>query len=243
MSDRRCKQPDHCLNPAWCKTSSRCMRDSEPEIIRPKIIRPEPDCRTCVNFDFWPGRCRNAVFEKLRCTNADRYEPLPPALSWGATNRANQGNRNDTGLMTREGRHDAQDLGFHSSSSAGGDYWNCGNVRDRADHSGAVSVGDVLGRRAMTPAETSKALALAIGYLPEHVRIEDGYCSVQWRDTHGPFWCRFDFTEPDVIWPIAERYNCFPYRLRSGGWHANGCIQPYETAAEAVALAVIGGAR
>ena len=56
-------------NPAhWCHTC-------------PQQHRPEPDCRTCVNFDFWPG-CRNGVFEKLRCTNADRYEPLPPVVLW-----------------------------------------------------------------------------------------------------------------------------------------------------------------
>jgi hypothetical protein len=78
MSDRRCKQPDHCLNPAWCKTSSRCMRDSEPEIIRPTITRPEPDCRTCQHM-----RDETACAMSLwGCTNGDRYEPLPPVRIW-----------------------------------------------------------------------------------------------------------------------------------------------------------------
>jgi len=80
MSDRRCKQPDHCLNPAWCKTSSRCMRDSEPEMIRPTITRPEPDCRTCKRSAIQHGvtRCTSPYF----CTNADHYEPLPPVRLW-----------------------------------------------------------------------------------------------------------------------------------------------------------------
>ncbi len=78
MSDRRCKQPDHCLNPAWCKTSSRCMRDSEPEIIRPTITRPEPDCRTCQHM-----RDETACAMSLwGCTNGDHYAPLPPVRLW-----------------------------------------------------------------------------------------------------------------------------------------------------------------
>ena len=83
MSDRRCKQPDHCLNPAWCKTSSRCMRDSEPEIIRPTITRPEPDCRTCTrsNIRYGITSCRATVL----CTNGDQYRPLQPIHLWKTT--------------------------------------------------------------------------------------------------------------------------------------------------------------
>ena len=98
----------------------------------------------------------------------------------------------------------------------------------------------------MTPAETSRALALAIGYLPEHVRIDPGFgCRVVCADADGTFWCRFDFTEPDVIWPIAERYNAFPVRDESGRWDVPGVpmFGGADTAAEATALAVIGGGR
>ncbi len=79
MSDRRCKRPDHCLNPVWCTTFGRCMRDSEPEIIRPTITRPEPDCRTCASYGPFYGRC-NLV--SPRCTNGDHYAPLPPVRLW-----------------------------------------------------------------------------------------------------------------------------------------------------------------
>lgn len=78
MSDRRCKQPDHCLNPAWCTTFGRCMRDSEPEIIRPTITRPEPDCRLCRNFYIPHETC----IEDASCTNGNQYEPLPPVRLW-----------------------------------------------------------------------------------------------------------------------------------------------------------------
>ena len=81
MSDRRCKQPDHCLNPAWCTTFGRCMRDSEPEIIRPTITRPEPDCRTCRHCSF-RGRAAGICYETALCTNGDHYEPLPPVRLW-----------------------------------------------------------------------------------------------------------------------------------------------------------------
>jgi len=78
MSDRRCTQPDHCLNPAWCKTSSRCMRDSEPEIIRPTITRPEPDCRLCRNF----RDCSDHGYLAGWCKEGNQYEPLPPVRLW-----------------------------------------------------------------------------------------------------------------------------------------------------------------
>ena len=85
MSDRRCKQPDHCLNPAWCTTFCRCMRDSEPEIIRPTITHPEPDCRTCAKCFFGEmGRSPRTSCIEI-CANADHYEPLPPVRLWRTT--------------------------------------------------------------------------------------------------------------------------------------------------------------
>lgn len=38
-----------------------------------KIIRPEPDCRTCSHY-----RVLHASCHCQPCTNADRYQPLPP---------------------------------------------------------------------------------------------------------------------------------------------------------------------
>ena len=81
-------------------------------------------------------------------------------------------------------------------------------------------------------------------------------------------WCTFDYRDPAVIWPIAECYSVFPSSVSNGDyaaaekrgypinrqweclrWHyekikgkARGWVR-YEadTAAKAVALAVIGG--
>ena len=99
----------------------------------------------------------------------------------------------------------------------------------------------------MTPAETSRALALAIGYLPEHVRIGKlGTCQVfRCTELWGPQWYAFNYQSPGVIWRIAERYDAFPYRLYDGRWwaasHGKGIAA--DAAALAVALVVIGGAR
>ena len=46
-----------------------------------KIIRPEPDCRTCKKA----SERMNGGFGCLvvgQCTNADRYEPMPPVRLW-----------------------------------------------------------------------------------------------------------------------------------------------------------------
>ncbi len=64
----------------------------------------------------------------------------------------------------------------------------------------------------------------------------------------GPLtWHRFNHLRPDVIWPVAERFNCFPDRCADGRW-SSLCILPSGdeglglsvVAATAVALAVIG---
>ena len=102
----------------------------------------------------------------------------------------------------------------------------------------------------MTPAETSRALAIAIGYRPEHVRINGDTCAVDYVDPEWgeAIWTRiFDYRDPAVIWRVAERYNCFPRRLEGGGWYARAqrtlCPYTADTAAEAVALAVIGNSK
>jgi len=97
----------------------------------------------------------------------------------------------------------------------------------------------------------SRRLALAIGWREDQLFNEhDGsYTSVN-LSSH-PFiqtWKDFDYRDPLVIWPIAERFNCFPYALRdkdqklTGRWNAwasAGIDISADTAATAVALAVI----
>lgn len=103
----------------------------------------------------------------------------------------------------------------------------------------------------MTDAEISRRLALAIGWRDDQndpdVIIEfdckdldqTAHCKVWFDDS----WREFDYRDPTVIWPIAERFNAFPAFLL-GSWTA--CIGTdfetdvdADTAAKAVALAVI----
>ena len=97
----------------------------------------------------------------------------------------------------------------------------------------------------MTDYDISKALALAIGWPEVDVKSLDDeriwvYCGTRFvRDGYGP-WRLFDYRDPVVIWPIAVRYDCFPYK--SGGrWLVPGKIELvyYDSAEKAVAIAVI----
>lgn len=102
-------------------------------------------------------------------------------------------------------------------------------------------------------AEISRRLALAIGWKedqedPDVVVFSEDYgrnswCAV-WFDSE---WRTFDYRDPAVYAPIAERFNCFP---TFGGsiWFAavkkdihpvNRIALQADTAAKAVALAVI----
>jgi hypothetical protein len=100
-------------------------------------------------------------------------------------------------------------------------------------------------------ADISRHLALAIGWTedqedPDVVVVTEWHghkslCQV-WADGHS--WRDFDYRDPEVIWPIAERFNAFPWRVYSAKpWYANadasGPIERADTAALAVALAVI----
>jgi len=106
----------------------------------------------------------------------------------------------------------------------------------------------------MTDLEISKALALAIGWPEDQVTITtmsvDG--GVTWVDacvsvrpdgaSYGrPFW----YTDWNIIGPIAERYNCFPYKWRDTDlWVTVNACEPYaDTPQKAIALAVIEGAK
>ena len=100
----------------------------------------------------------------------------------------------------------------------------------------------------MTDAEISRRLALAIGWRDDQndpdVVIEfdckdfgqTAKCKV-WFDAS---WREFDYRDPAVIWPIAERFNCFPMASLRGWCSYFDCTDiTADTAAKAVALAVI----
>ena len=102
----------------------------------------------------------------------------------------------------------------------------------------------------MTNTEIDHALALAIGYLPEHVRVfVDGYTWV-WRNGA---WYVFDHLDWKTIGPIAERYDAFPRYFKSGyanGAHwcaykrmGHGLKYTAGTPQTAIALAVIEGVK
>lgn len=108
----------------------------------------------------------------------------------------------------------------------------------------------------MTDLEINKALALAIGWT-ENRRDENGCldpdiavfgdCPNKDDDEvkvwDGVRWRTFDYRDPTVIWPIAKRYYKFP-RLCHGRWTAGVWItKGYATPEEAIAMAVIGGAK
>jgi len=100
----------------------------------------------------------------------------------------------------------------------------------------------------MTDIEISRQLALAIGYLPEHVKVDRGFVwvsrsfvtssGITWET-----WQIFTHDDPSVIWPIAERFDCFPIRGGEDGLWVSSVnysnFQHSDSAAKAVALAVI----
>lgn len=104
-------------------------------------------------------------------------------------------------------------------------------------------------------ADVSRRLALAIGYRPNDVELVYG-CRCAVRHGAGPtgsgtHWYTFDYRDPRIIWPIAERYNAFPrasMTLNGVFWFARVrgpvCapsleLSKGETASMAVAFAII----
>lgn len=97
----------------------------------------------------------------------------------------------------------------------------------------------------MTDAEISRQLAIAIGW-PESSLYNEGdgsFCAINISEQ--PFierWRDFDYRDPAVIWPIAERYDAFPAVI-GVEWDvyipATQTFVRAGTAARAVALAVI----
>ena len=98
----------------------------------------------------------------------------------------------------------------------------------------------------MTDTEISKALALAIGWIPFDIDIDGDRVIVCFEVatlTKRAAWRYFDYRDPSVIWPIAERYDCFPMKGYSkiSKWQAiSNEVYEADTPAKAVALAVIG---
>ena len=108
-------------------------------------------------------------------------------------------------------------------------------------------------------AEISRKLALAIGWSdadPEDPDVVifratlfgqylEDYCAV-WFESD---WRTFDYRDPSVIWPIAEKFDAFPRKsvdnpkgwasVTSEFWINGGEFSYADTAAKAVALAVI----
>lgn len=98
----------------------------------------------------------------------------------------------------------------------------------------------------MTDAQISRALALAIGWEPCNVTTQWGkgefaHCfgGIQFVQDGGAAWRIFDYRDQAVIWPIAERFNRFPVRCADGSWVTGLDYEGHDTAAKAVALAVI----
>ena len=99
----------------------------------------------------------------------------------------------------------------------------------------------------MNDLEISKALVIAIGYLPVDVRIYsaiDDMLLVQRQAGILPIWRIFDYREWDVIGPIAEKYNAFPIMSSNGTWSASteqcNWVDGMDTPQKAIAMAIIG---
>jgi hypothetical protein len=91
----------------------------------------------------------------------------------------------------------------------------------------------------MTDLEINKALALAIGWNLEHLKVTDAVFA-RWDG----YWRVFDHRDWDVIGPIAERYDAFPMVT---AYHADQWaivtdkVEVFaDTPQKAIALAVIG---
>tara|TARA_R110000868_G_scaffold117922_2_gene313038 strand:- start:3637 stop:3939 length:303 start_codon:yes stop_codon:yes gene_type:complete len=99
----------------------------------------------------------------------------------------------------------------------------------------------------MTDLEIDKALALAIGW-PRRTVLFYPDTTGCWVWTDGN-WRIFSHLDWATIGPIAERYDCFPFRIRSkedfGKWNViSGENDIMATSPQrAIALAVIQGAK
>lgn len=100
----------------------------------------------------------------------------------------------------------------------------------------------------MTDLEISKALALAIGWKRSDIMECNWPPFLQvWFDGD---WRDFDYTDWNVIGPIAARYDAFPTKTSSGTGWANIAFETRNptdvreaTPQKAIAMAVIEGAK
>jgi len=91
-------------------------------------------------------------------------------------------------------------------------------------------------------ADISRRLALAIGWDQRDMKSSPAGMVLECRGEYG--WQLFSYDDPAVIWPIAERFDAFPYRISgTDRWFARVDGSRYgeygDTAALAVAMAVI----
>lgn len=105
----------------------------------------------------------------------------------------------------------------------------------------------------MTDAEINRRLALAIGWDEKQIEASAVCDSVILPSPdHGENYRVFDYRDPAVIWPIAERFDCFPSKTHwddpARSWSVffdDSCESgrteyvEAENAAKAVALAII----
>lgn len=97
----------------------------------------------------------------------------------------------------------------------------------------------------MTDLEISKALALAIGWTKYWVVLHDNEQKVTLcvspDGVHPEDWRVFDYRDWSVIGPIAERYDCFPYKNCARLWDV-WCsdTEATKTPQKAIALVAIG---
>ena len=98
----------------------------------------------------------------------------------------------------------------------------------------------------MTDLEISKALALAIGWPASKIHTHlygTGYAvSIIQPDMEAVLRI-FDYRDWNVIAPIAERYDCFPFRKKNTWWSwssVTNVTASADTPQKAIALAVIG---
>jgi hypothetical protein len=89
----------------------------------------------------------------------------------------------------------------------------------------------------MTDIEIDRALALAIGWRdePNKMRVSNVFGLQVWIG----YWANFSHRDWNVIVPIAEKYDFFPWKDCRGDW-VNKHYQHTTTPQKAIALAVIG---
>lgn len=86
----------------------------------------------------------------------------------------------------------------------------------------------------------SRRLALAIGWKAERIVVYQGACWIAHPVYEQDI--EFDYRDWDVIGPIAEQFDCFPYRNFNGRWTTGLSGTDVEGSAApqlAIALAVI----